>query len=512
MKVNVSKNVIQGSFWGILWRIVTIIFPFIIRTIIIKKLGSDYSGLNSLFSSVLNVLNLADLGIGAAMVFAMYKPVANDDYDKISALLNLYRKAYLIIGAVVLGLGGATMPFLRFLISGDVPNDINIYILFLIYLLNSASTYFFFAYYNSILFAYQRQADSSKIQLFVYVFSYLIQIVFLLLFKNFYLYIIILPISTIAYNLLSCLYVRKKYPNIRPRGIVDASEKKEIKKNVISLFVFKIGSIVGNSIDSIIISSFLGLTIVSNYNNYYYILNAVSGVVLILFNSLTAGLGNKLVYNSEDQNAKEFSLILSINALIVVLCTNCMFGLYQDFISFWLGEEFLLDYGLMICFCIYFFVHLIRKTCVTYRDAAGMWRDTMLMPLVSASINLTLDILLVKAIGLYGIIVATIFCMFFIELPWEAVLLLKKKIKYPAWKYFTRVLIYCFVSIVSCKVCLSFLEMVSIKNIYLRMVSDLAISFTSGFVLYSLLTIFEENNVFKILSFLLLRFIPKKVK
>lgn len=510
MKINVSKNTVQGSFWGIMRQIVAIIFPFIIRTIIIKKLGSDYSGLNSLFSSILNILNLADLGIGSAMVFAMYKPVASDDYGKISALLNLYRKAYLIIGFVVLSIGGALIPFLKFLISGDVPNDINIYILFSIYLLNSASTYFFFAYYSSILFAYQRQADSSKIQLFVNIASYGIQIVLLLLFANFYLYILVLPISTIVYNLLVYLFVRKKYPNIYPKGVVDSSEKKEIKKNVFSLFVFKIGSVVGNSIDSIIISSFLGLTAVSNYNNYFYILNAVSGLVLIIFSSLTAGLGNKLVYNTDEQNAKDFSLILSINALIVVLCTNCMFGLYQDFMVFWLGEVYLLPFGMMACFCIYFFAHLIRKTCITYRDAAGMWRDTMLMPIVSSSINLGLDILLVQLFGLYGIIIATIFCMLFIELPWEAVLLLRKRIKYPIGKYFLRIIIYCFVGIASCNACRVFSNMVCIDNIYLKMIMDLLISSLTGLALFSLLTIFEENNIFKISSFLITLLKAKK--
>ena len=292
---------------------------------------------------------------------------------------------------------------------------------------------------------------------------------------------------------------------------MDDSEKKEIKKNVFSLFVFKIGSIVGNSIDSIIISSFLGLTIVSNYNNYYYILNAVSGLVLTLFNSLTAGLGNKLVYNDDEQNAKEFSLILSINALIVVLCTSCMFGLYQDFISFWLGEDFLLPYGLMICFCVYFFVHLIQKTTVTYRDAAGMWRDTILMPLVSASLNLCLDILLVNFFGLYGIIVATIGCMLFVELPWEAYLLLKKKIKYPLIKYFLRIVLYCFVGIASCGVCACLVSIVSfVENIFIKMLLDLVFALLSGLVLFSVLTFFEENNILKIFSFMFARILPSK--
>ena len=165
MRTNVSKNTFQGTFWGVLWKATTIILPFVIRTIIIKKLGDSYSGLNSLFSSILNVLNLADLGIGSAMVFAMYKPVADDDNNKICSLLNFYKKAYFVIGIVISIIGLSIRPLLPFLINDSVPQDINIYILYLFYLANSVSTYFFLAYYSSVFYAqtfYQSKSLSNS--------------------------------------------------------------------------------------------------------------------------------------------------------------------------------------------------------------------------------------------------------------------------------------------------------------------------------------------------------------
>ena len=180
MKISVAKNTIQGSIWGIASKSVSILLPFVIRTLIIHELGVEYAGLGSLFSSILQVLSLADLGIGVAMVYAMYKPVAEDDIESISALLAFYRKVYIVIGGVVGALGLLILPFLEIFIQGAIPDNINIYILFLIYLANTVLSYSFLSYYSSILSAYQREADNSRIQLVINVLAYILQIVLLL--------------------------------------------------------------------------------------------------------------------------------------------------------------------------------------------------------------------------------------------------------------------------------------------------------------------------------------------
>ena len=501
MKIQVTKNTIQGSFWGIICKLTAIVLPFVIRTIIIRKLGAEYAGLNGLFSSILQILNLAELGIDSAMVFEMYKPVAEDDYSVLSSLLNFYRKAYLVIGSAVTIVGLSLIPFLRYLISGSVPSDINIYVLYLIYLFNSVSGYFFFAFYLSILFAYQRQADSSKIYFCIYLLTYVAQIIVLLVFKNYYLYVSFLPLATFLYNFIVSLFVKKRYPNIRPVGRISDENKKSIKKRVIALAVNKFGVLIPHTVDVIVISSFLGLFLVTKYDNYYYVLNSVVGIILILFNSLTAGLGNKLIKSTIQENTKDFSLIFSINGLIAIVCTTCLFSLYQDFIELWVGSEYLFSIQMVVLFCVNFYLHVIQKTVCVYRDASGMWKEVMAKTLVASILNLVLDIVLVRFFGVFGVIVPTILCMLFIDVPWEAHVLFKSKIKYPIFNYFARILFYAFITVMSCVVCNKIVYNLGIMNVVLKMLVTLALSLIISLGLFCAFTSFFEDNVSSLMAF-----------
>ena len=211
MRLEKFKNAKRNSIWGIIFRIVVIIFPFAIRTIIIKKIGTDYLGLSSLFTSILNLLNLTELGVGTAIVYSMYEPLAKDDDKKICALMNLYKKIYRIIGLIVLIIGLIIIPFIKNLITGQVPNDINIYYLFFIYLANTVLSYWLFAYKVCIIQIHQRVDIATKINILVYILTYSIQIIILISIKNYYLYTLMLPLSTILYNILNGLYVDRQY-------------------------------------------------------------------------------------------------------------------------------------------------------------------------------------------------------------------------------------------------------------------------------------------------------------
>ncbi|UKI56602.1 MAG: hypothetical protein L6V90_05600 [Treponema succinifaciens] len=172
----------------------TIFFPFLIRTVLIKKIGIEYAGLNSLFSSILQVLNLTELGFASAVVYSMYKPIAEDDKDTICALLNFYKRVYFIIGLVILALGSAVMPFLPHLIKGNVPQDINIYVLYSIYLVNTSLSYLLFGYKNSLLNAHQRRDVISNILTITQGLMNICQLLILVTIKNYYLYVLMMPI------------------------------------------------------------------------------------------------------------------------------------------------------------------------------------------------------------------------------------------------------------------------------------------------------------------------------
>ena len=162
MRLAKTKNAVRNIFFGAVFKIITLLGPFIIRTMILWIMGSEYIGLNSLFTSILSFLSLAELGVGSALVYSMYKPIAEDDQDMICALLNLYRKMYRIIGMIILGVGLLLLPFLNKLVKGEAPADVNLYILYLIYLFNTVISYVMFAYKQSLLTAFQRSDIISK--------------------------------------------------------------------------------------------------------------------------------------------------------------------------------------------------------------------------------------------------------------------------------------------------------------------------------------------------------------
>ena len=421
-----KKNVRSGVIWGFISQLITIILPFIIRSLIIRRLGAEYAGLSSLFTSVLQVLSLAELGFGSAMVYAMYKPVAEDDYDMLGRILSYYRKIYLVIGLVVLVVGSALFPFLGFLINGDVPSDVNIYILYAIYLFNTVISYQFLSYRASLLSAYQREDLNSLAKTISNIAMYVLQLVFILTLKNYYLYVVWFPFATLLFNIIRYFIAKKKYKHITPHGEISTEQKKEIKKNVYALFFHSIGSVVLNSIDNIVISVMLGLVVLASYNNYYIILSSISGFMIVIFNTMCAGIGNSIILKSKEENYKEFFSIFAFNGVLVSFCTLCFFSEYQNFIALWVGEELVLPFVTMILFCVYFFIHIIRRTVLTYRDAYGLWKETRFQPIVSALFNLGLNIALVYLIGLNGILISTILAMTLIDVPWETYVLFKK--------------------------------------------------------------------------------------
>ena len=493
MKISVAKNTIQGSIWGIASKSVSILLPFVIRTLIIHELGVEYAGLGSLFSSILQVLSLADLGIGVAMVYAMYKPVAEDDIESISALLAFYRKVYIVIGGVVGALGLLILPFLEIFIQGAIPDNINIYILFLIYLANTVLSYSFLSYYSSILSAYQREADNSRIQLVINVLAYILQIVLLILSKNYYIYILVLPISVLCINITRYFYVRKHYPRIECRGTISRKTKNEIKKNVSALVMFKIGNAIVNSVDTIIVSAFMGLVITAYYNNYYYIISALTTLIVVVFSSITAGIGNKLITNSIDQIQKDFFRILYTNGGIVTVCTTCLYAMYQDFITLWVGKECLFSFVTMALFCAYFFLHTIRRTVLMYRDAAGIWYDNRFQPIISAVLNLGINIVLINLIGINGVIISTLVTMLFIDFPWESILLMKKVIKLPSYNYFIKVLTYFGITCISCCLYSLIRNYINISNLVISLIVDGLLSLFISSIVFVILTSTTEE-------------------
>lgn len=418
MKIERTKNATRNMAFGVILKIYQMLGPFILRTIFIYTLGVNYLGLNSLFSSILSVLNLAELGVGSAMVFSMYKPIAEDDEEKICSLMRLYRTYYRIIGLVILIFGLILVPFIPNLISGSIPSDINIYVIYIMNLMATVLSYWMFAYKNSILSAYQRNDIYSKISLVISTIQYVLQAILLIVVGNYYLYLLVIILTGILGNIVTAAVVTRQYPRFKPKGKLEKSEIKIINHRVIDLFTAKLGVVVVDSADTIVISAFLGLQTLAIYNNYYYILTSLFGFITIIFSACTAGIGNSLIVETETKNYNDLKKFLLIISWIAGICVSCLLCTFQSFMKMWVGEKLMLSISMVICMCCYFFIHEINRLINTYKDAAGMWHEDKWRPLVTAICNLGMNLFLVRYIGLFGILLSTILSMLFVGMPW----------------------------------------------------------------------------------------------
>lgn len=436
MVIQRTKNATRNIVTGVINRMVVLLLPFITRTLMIKLIGLEYLGLNGLFSSILQVLSLAELGFGSAIVFSMYKPIVEDDTEVICALLNLYRKIYHIVGVLILIIGCLIIPFLKVFIRRSYPQDINIYIVYLIFLFNTVISYFLFAYRTALFSAHQRNDILNNISSGLTIGKYVLQIAFLLLIRNYYLYVIMIPICTIISNLAQGILSIKMYPNYVCRGKVSKEMEGDIRKRIKGLISYKVYGVVFNSVDTIVISTFLGLSVSAVYNNYYYVVNALIGFMTVLTSSMTAGVGNSLIKEDVKKNYEDFNKFTFINAWICGWCTVCLICMYQTFMKLWMGEKLLFPIDTMVLFAVFFFFTRVASMTYVYKEASGLWWEDRWRPIVAAVVNLTVNLFLIQKIGINGVILSTLLCTVFINIPWGSIVLFKTYFFRSPLKYF----------------------------------------------------------------------------
>ena len=455
MRIERTKNASRNIVFGILLKVYQMIVPFIMRTAIIYLLGAQYLGLNSLYASILQVLNLAELGVGSAMVYSMYKPIAEDDHKTICALMALYKKYYTIIGIIILIVGGILTPFIPSLIRMDtVPQDVNVYVLYWLNLGATVLSYWLFAYKNCLLSAYQRTDIISKISILSSTVTYILQFGILFFFKNFYAYTVIVLMVGIINNIATAIFVNHMYPNYHPMGKLDDKVVKRINRSVKDLFTSKLGAVVYDSADTIVISAFLGMEVLAIFQNYFFILTSVMGMITIVFSACTAGIGNSIIVETKEKNFNDLNKFTFIICWISGMCSACLLCLYQPFMELWVGKGLMFDMPAVVCLVVYFFVRQINSLLNLYKDASGMWHEDRFRPLVCAIVNLGLNIILVQFIGIYGVLLSTVLTILCIGEPWVLknlfIVIFEKK---NLFSYLKKVSIYCISAMMSCLVC-----------------------------------------------------------
>ncbi len=442
MRVNASRkeNVVRNAKFGAIKYIIQLLLQFFVRTIFIRILGKEFLGLNSVFSSILGMLNIVELGMGTAIVYSMYKPIAENDIETIKSLNALYKKIYIIIASIVLVLGLILIPFLKYFITGSTAElEVNFILIYLLYLANAIINYLS-AHKRALIFAYQRNDIESKIKTLTIFLLYILQIVVLFAFKSFYLYVILMPITTLLDAILIAVESKKLCPEITGKANkLNPEIEKDIKKNVIAMSMHQISGTIVSSTDSLLISIIISTTIAGIYSNYYTIIYTLTSAFTLLTTVLKSSVGNMLATSSKEFSKSMFDNINTLFAVMTGFCTIALICLIQPFIPIWTGSsDYLLGFGIVIAICIQFYLTIMRFVTVMFKDCAGlMWNDRW-KPIIEAITNLLVSILLAKLLGLIGIFLGTIISTLIAPFWIEPYVLYKNCFKMSVWNYWKK--------------------------------------------------------------------------
>ena len=400
------KNSIRNIIYRLISQAATILLRFISRSIFIYILGVEYLGINGLFSEILQMLSLADLGFGTAMVFSMYKPLAEHNETKLAQLVQLYKKIYMIIAVVITGIGLVLVPFLQYIVNLD-DNIPYLRVYYILYLANTVASYLV-VYKTCILNADQKNYLVSKYNTIFNIISVIMCSAFLFITHNFMVYLIVQVAITYINNFYQSHIAEKLYPFILKKvPPLPIDERKNIFDNVKSVFIYKLANTMVSSTDNTLISILIGTVIVGYYSNYNMIISNVTLVLNIIFSSITASLGNLVVENNTEKNYSVYKTMQFISFMLSTIAIVGTYLLINDFVSVWLGEEFVLDDLVRVAIVINMYFSIVLMPIWSYREATGIYRQTKYVMVATALVNLILSIALGKTIGLAGILFAT---------------------------------------------------------------------------------------------------------
>lgn len=491
-----TKNTKRNIFTSYLYMIVTIIFQFLSRTVIVQTLGSEYLGLSSLFTSILQVLSLADLGFAGAITYNLYKPIAENDDVKVCALLEYFKKIYRVVGIIIFTAGVVIMPFIKLFISGNVPADINLYILYFLYLLNTTVSYFLFAYKNTLLEALQRNDIVKNIYTVVSIGQYVLQVVSLLLFKNFYLFVVASILGTMLKNIVGELVSKRLYPRYFCNGSVDGSTKQDIITRVKGLLICNISSKTYTTLDSIIISSFIGLSAVAIYNNYLTIFAAVTTCLVTIRSAMQASVGNKVAVESVERNYQDMFVWQFIFSVLVTWCAACMLCLFQPFMSIWMGEDMLLPMRDVVLFCVWIVVSEVQHAFFLYLSGNGLWWELKWPYILSTVQNLVLNVILGKIFGTTGIIISSLLATFIFGFIWQCIIIFRCYFKRTPVEYYKKQIGYFVVTFIVCVTSYCLCSLIEINGIAGLIIKGIICTAISGVIMglaYVRLPVFKRT-------------------
>lgn len=429
------KNIVTGY----IYQIAMIFLSFISRTVFIHYLGVEYLGLNSIFLDILNMLSLADLGLSSAMTYSFYKPLADNDEKKIAGLISFYKRVYLIIALAISIVGIGLIPFLKYIVNLNKNiGSINEY--YLLSLANVVASYLYI-YKTSIIVADQRNHVLNKINTVASFVKNIVQIISLILFKNYSIYLIIGIVTTIFTNYVSSKKADRLYPYINKRYLLGKKDKHSVYSTLKSVSIYKLSSVLLNATDNMIISMLMGTAIVGYYSNYFMLSSKITQMVALIFTSLTASIGNVIVKETAKKRYEIFCMEQSMSFIISGVVVSGFIVMVNDFVKLWLGSSFVLNLKVVAVIGINMYLSVVLQPLWSYREATGLYVRTKWVMLYAAIINIILSVLLGKAIGLIGVLLASALSRLVTYVWYEPVVLFRKYFNVRTAKYFKDILI-----------------------------------------------------------------------
>lgn len=433
-KINVTVSIV--------FRIALLVGNLLVRRFVIRYVGNAINGLDSLYTSLIGFLSVAELGVGVAITFCMYKPVVEGDSDKVSALYCLYAKIYILIGCIVFVAGMALMPFLKFIAKDYRSADVNLYVTFALMLISVVVTYFFSAKI-SLFSAYKNDYISTVITSSCHLLQYGLQIIVLFVTGSFEGYLICRIAAAGIQWIVTEIIARKKYGYIiKNKQRVNRQTKAEVLKNARALFMHKIGSVFVNTADSIIISAFIGVVILGKYSNYTVIMTAMVGTIVLFFTPLTSVIGHMYVEEDKDNIRKYYNFFYILNFIIGVVFFLGYYAVIDNLISVCFDDGLELAKTVSFVITVNYFIQFMRQSVLLFKDATGTFYNDRWKPLVEGLVNVVLSVLFVLVFPqdykVVGVIVATIITNLFICHIVEPYVLYKYAFHTSAKKYYIR--------------------------------------------------------------------------
>lgn len=408
-----TKNALLNFISSIGGQLLVILMQFVVRTVFIQTLGKSYLGINGLFTNILSMLSLAEMGVGSAIIFKLYDPIAHSDQQRISMLMRFYKTVYRYIGVAVAVIGVCLIPFLPIFINDyEKLAELNIsaVFIFLIYLFDSISSYLFFAYKSAMIKADQKEYFINLISYFFTIGSSVLQIISLFLFKSFEIYVIIIVIKTIGQNLAVAVFADKHYPFLKDKNAdrISLEEAKGVFKDCAALFVYKMNGVVLKSTDNIVLSAFLGLDSVALYSNYAVFYITIRTLFIKIFNSVGHSIGNLHTTHDIKQEYKVFETTMFVSAILGGTAFVGIFVVADEFIRGWIGQDWILAQPFSFLLGLEIYTHCNNQVLERYRTSYGLFRQGWARPLAGMILNLVVSIALVRPLGISGVLIGTI--------------------------------------------------------------------------------------------------------